>query len=261
MRYAKRLFGGRVFRALLSRLVVLYIHLVYVTTSWRDVGDEHPRRLVTSGTPCIAAFWHGRLLMLPSGLQRMLGTIGRRDSMPVHMLISDHGDGLLISAVIRHFRISTIAGSTNRGGSAGLRAMVRCLHAGEHVSITPDGPNGPAMHATAGTVVAASLSGAPILPYTYATSRRRVLNTWDRFHFPLPLGRGVILWGEPIAVPPDLDRAAIEHWRCYVEERMIALTAEADRLVGHQAVVPGTLPRRAFQARRRAARHAARGRP
>ena len=53
----------------------------------------------------------------------------------------------------------------------------------------------------------------PIVPITYATSRRRVLATWDRFHLALPFGRGVYLWGEPIDRAADLDEAGLENAR------------------------------------------------
>jgi lysophospholipid acyltransferase (LPLAT)-like uncharacterized protein len=110
------------------------------------------------------------------------------------------------------------------------------------------------MRATAGIIATAKLGQASILPYTYATSRRRILNSWDRFHLPLPFGRGVFIWGEPIDLPTELGETETEAWRLRVEERMNALTAEADRRVGHEAVAPGTLTRREWNLRRRAAR-------
>jgi len=164
--------------------------------------------------------------------------------LKVHMLISGHGDGRAISDVIRYTDIRTVEGSTNQGGSRALRALVQYLRAGEYVGITPDGPNGPAMRATAGVITIARLGNAPIMPYTYATSRRRILDSWDRFHVPLPFGRGVFIWGEPIHIPADLSEAESEAWRALLEERLNALTAEADRRVGHEAVAPGTLTRR-----------------
>jgi lysophospholipid acyltransferase (LPLAT)-like uncharacterized protein len=251
-------FGGRLLASALTRLAVAFVYLIYFTTRWRVVGDRYARHFVETGTPCIAAFWHGRLAMLPSGLRRMLRAARYRGRFPVHMLISDHGDGLFISAVIRHFAIDTIAGSTNRGASSAMRAMIRCLRAGEYVAITPDGPNGPAMRASPGAVIAASMTGAPILPYTYATSRRRILDSWDRFHLPLPFGRGVIVWGEPIEVPRDLDRDGIERWRRHLEDRLISLTVEADQMVGQSVVAPGTMSRDEWRAERYAARQAAR---
>ena len=97
------------------------------------------------------------------------------------MLISQHRDGQLIARTVRRFGIASIAGSTSHGGSAALRAILRALKAGQCIGVTPDGPRGPRMRATGGAVDIARLSGVPILPAAFATSRRRVLGSWDRF--------------------------------------------------------------------------------
>ena len=88
--------------------------------------------------------------------------------------------------------------------------MLKRLKEGDCVGITPDGPRGPAMTASIGIVNVARLARVPIVPITYATSRRRVLATWDRFHLALPFGRGVYLWGEPIEIAAELDEAGLE---------------------------------------------------
>jgi lysophospholipid acyltransferase (LPLAT)-like uncharacterized protein len=168
------------------------------------------------------------MMLLPMAWRRMA---------PVHMLISPHRDGRLIAGTIRYFGIQSIAGSTGGGGTSALRAMLRRLGEGECVAI---GPRGPAMTASAGIVNLARLSGAPILPVTYASSRRRLLATWDRYHLALPFGRGVILWGEPIEIAADLDAQGIEEARRLVEIQMTKTVREADRLVGHGAEPAGS---------------------
>ncbi len=244
MAWLKRLLRSETARRVLCWIIQLYIRLVFRTSRWTVEGAEIPVALRRAGRPFILAFWHGRLLMIPMAWQRLA---------PMHMLISGHRDGRIIAGAVRHFHVDSIAGSSNDGtGRAALRAMVRYLKAGDCVGITPDGPNGPAMRATSGIVATARLAQAPILPITYATSRRRILGTWDRFHLALPMSRGVFLWGEPIAVPADLDEAGLETWRRLVEERMIAQTAEADRRVGREATLPGTIDRDALRALRRA---------
>jgi len=252
MRLLKRLGRSSALRRLASYAGFLYMRLIARTTRWELVGLDHVRRFVCGGKPCIATFWHGRMLMLPMGLQRVRATCERCN--PVHMLISAHGDGRAISDAIRYTDIMTVAGSTKNGGTEALRLLVRYLRAGEIVGITPDGPNGPAMRAALGVIQLARLGNAPLLPYTYATSRRRILGTWDSFHLPLPFGRGVFIWGEPIEVPSDLDDAGMERWRERVEASLIALTAEADRRCGCDAIEPGTLTRRQWREQRRAAR-------
>src|SRR4029079_13360256 len=156
---------------------------------------------------------------------------------PMHMLISAHRDGRIIADAVTYFGVDSIAGSSRRGGTAALRTMLRRLEAGDCIGITPDGPRGPAMRASAGIVNIARLARVLIVPIVFATSRRRVLRSWDRFHLALPFGRGVFLWGEPIEVATDLDPAGVEQARLRVESRMNEIAAEVDRRVGY-----GTAP-------------------
>ncbi len=209
-------------RAALCWAMHLYIRLVYATNRWVIEGEEWPRRFLQDGRGFIGSFWHGRLMMMPMGWQGLA---------PIHMLISAHRDGRIIADVITYFDVQSIPGSTRRGGSAALRQMLKRLEAGDCIGITPDGPRGPAMVASIGIVNLARLSQAPIIPAAYATSRRCILRTWDRFHLALPFGRGIFIWGEPIEIPSDLDAAGLEDARVLLETRMNEIVREADRRV------------------------------
>src|SRR5690242_741941 len=171
----RRLLRSAPIHRLLCWLIHLYIRFVHWTGRWTIEGEAIPHNLREAGRPFILAFWHGRLLMIPMAWQNLA---------PMHMLISGHRDGRIIADAVRHFGIDSIAGSSNQGGTGALRAMIRYVKQGDCVGITPDGPNGPAMRATTGIVIAAKISRAPIIPITYATRWRCVLGTWDRFHLP-----------------------------------------------------------------------------
>jgi lysophospholipid acyltransferase (LPLAT)-like uncharacterized protein len=206
-----------------------YIRFVFLTTSWSIEGAEWPHRLRAEGKPFILAFWHGRLLMIPMAWQRLA---------PMYMLISAHPDGQIIADAVTYFGVNSVVGSTSRGGSGALRTMLKRLKEGDCVGITPDGPRGPAMTASIGIINLARIAQVPILPVTYATSRRRMLATWDRFHLPWPFSRGVYLWGKPIEVPEQLDEIGLESARRLVETRMVEMVGEADYRVGHRSPPP-----------------------
>jgi len=217
-------------RGVICALAALYIRFVHATSRWDMKGAEHAAALWDRDASFIVAFWHGRLLLMPY--------CWRRDKS-IEMLISQHVDGQLIARTIGHFGFSSIAGSTSRGGPSALRAMLRGLKQGGYVGMTPDGPRGPRMRAGGGIADVARLAGVPILPVAFATSRRLVLGSWDRFILALPFSRGVFVWGEPIEVPRHDDgEDAREAARQRVEERLNAVTAEADRLVGQSAIEP-----------------------
>lgn len=225
-------------RATACFLAAGYIRLVHATSSWRVVNGEVPQRFWDERKPFILAFWHGRILMMPYCWPR-----DRR----MNMLISRHRDGGLIADTIAWFGLGVVRGSTakpgrerDKGAQAALMEMIRKLRGGEYVGITPDGPRGPRMRASEGVAAVARLAGVPVIACSYATKRRRVLSSWDRFAVALPFTRGVFVWGEPIAVPAGAKGEALDAARLQVEASLNAVTREADRLAGHDpdAILP-----------------------
>lgn len=206
-----------------------YIRLVWFTGSWTYVGKDHFDTLYDNNQPAILAFWHGRLLMAPYSWQK---------PRPFKMLISGHRDGELIAHTVKHLGISWIKGSSSKGGAAALREMVRVLRAGEWVGITPDGPRGPRMRVSDGILNLARLSGVPIIPMSSGVVRGKVMQTWDRFLIPGPFTKGYVIWGEPLFVPKDVDADSFNEIRRTLEDRLSALSSEADRLTAREPVEP-----------------------
>ncbi len=208
----------------------LYMRLVFSSTRWTRIGFDNLDRLWVSERPFVIAFWHGRMLMMPFCWERR---------GPFYMLISSHPDGQLISRTIGYFGLDTVAGSSTRGGLEAVKTMLRHLKQGECIGITPDGPHGPRMRASAGIIRIARTAGVPILPVTFSTTRRVIAGSWDRFVVALPFARGVLLWGEPFHVARDADpEAACRE----LEAVMNAMVAEADGLCGVDTIEPGALP-------------------
>ena len=229
MTLSKRVLKSGVVQAALAAFGALYLRLVYWTTKWIVVRppaaqDVHARRL-----PFIGCFWHGRMVMMRAAIPR---------GATIHILISGHRDGMLISRAAAGLGVRTVTGSSKSGGAAALLTMQRLLSEGQCVAITPDGPRGPRMRAKLGAIKAAQISGVPILPVSGSVSRRRILGSWDRFCLALPFARGIIVWGEPIHVPRDADDAELDRHRLLLEDRLNALTADADRHFGQSVIEP-----------------------
>lgn len=231
----KRILRSGPAQALAAALIAAYVRLVYRLTRWQEIGQERVQRHAATGRPFIACFWHGRMIQIPNLW---------RYAMPIHLLASAHRDGRLILQMVRHFGIQPIVGSSSRGGTQALRTMVQVMRDGGCIALAPDGPRGPRMRAAPGVIALAKLSGAPIFPLTFSTARGRLLRTWDRFLLPLPFGRGVIIYGEPLTVPAEADETALEAARLALEAQLNDITAEADRLCGRAPVAPAPpLPR------------------
>ena len=220
-------------RGLLCRVAAGYLGLVHATGRWTLIGADGMAAYVTRGRPIIACFWHGRILMM---IYAWRWTERRR------MLISRHRDGRLIADIIARFGVSTVTGSSSRGGAPAVRELLAILKAGESIGITPDGPRGPRMRAQMGAVRLAQLSGAPLFPVSFGVRPRCMLSSWDRLVVIFPFARGAVIYGEPIEVPRNAGAEQLERIRALLERRLNEMTAEADRLTGYEAVAPAALP-------------------
>lgn len=233
MKLYRRILQKPPVRRLLAALIAGYIRLVHATSRWHTIRGDTPAALRNQNKPFIVCFWHGRLLMM---------NLAWSSDKPFYMLSSPHADGRLTTAVMGHFNIDTVTGSTSKGGSAALRQLARLLKNGAYAGITPDGPHGPRMRVGLGTIMLARMSGALLIPATYSARPCKVIGSWDRFLFPFPFGRGVFAWGEPVAVEGGADAQAMETARLLLEQRMNALMAETDRDFGIAPIEPAPMP-------------------
>ncbi|MEO8575543.1 MAG: lysophospholipid acyltransferase family protein [Gemmatimonadales bacterium] len=173
-----------------------------ISSTWRVrfVGDETVQRLHAEKTSILFTFWHGE----------MLAFLWPHRNRGVHILVSEHKDGEIISRILQWMGYNLIRGSTSRGAGRALIGMVRVLKAGEDIAITPDGPRGPRHKYAPGAVIAAQRSGAAILPSAAYVDRFWQLSSWDGFIIPKPFARITIAYGTPTFVSADSPRDAAE---------------------------------------------------
>ncbi len=210
-------------RATACLLAASYIGLVKLTGRWKVFGTEIPIALLNEGKPFLVAFWHGRLLMM---------SLAWPYSQKFKMVTSQHPDGELIARTIKILGFESIAGSSSRGGAGTVRSILRALKSGEIVGVTPDGPQGPRMHAAKGAVFVARRAGVPILPLSYAAKQCKILSTWDRFLIPFPFCRGIMKWGEPITIAGDADETDVARITKDLEQQLNRLTHQLDAELG-----------------------------
>jgi len=227
-----------ILRIFASYLGYLYISFVGLTSRVRWLGEEHlgaARRGAPSPEgslsplpegaarrvkgPVIFAFWH----------QRQVFFTWTHRGARVKILVSRSADGEIIARAMRLARIGVCRGSSSRGALEGTREMIEAAAEGLDVGFTPDGPKGPAREIKTGILYLAQKTGLPVVPITNALSRRLEFSrSWDRFQFPLPFARAVVLYGPPIFVGPqdDLEAKARE-----LKTALDRITEEAEREV------------------------------
>ncbi|MGZ3409069.1 MAG: lysophospholipid acyltransferase family protein [Xanthobacteraceae bacterium] len=180
--------------------------------------------------PIIITMWHGQHFMMPFV----------RRSEPEHqtkVLISRHRDGEINAIAAERLGIGTIRGSGDtggrfdlKGGVGAFKAMLDTLKAGCNVALTADVPK-IARVAGLGVTKLAARSGRPIYAFGIATSRRHVIDNWDRSVVNLPFGRIAIAAEGPIYVPDTDDPELIEKSRLEIERRLNIATERAYAMV------------------------------
>ena len=149
------------------------VRLLGKTMDLTTVGGEKVDALVREGKPIIIAFWHGRQLMMPLAYRGQAASI----------LISQHRDGEIIARIMKYFGFGSIRGSSTRGGMQALHKLVAAGHEGQDLVITPDGPRGPVCRVQTGVMYLAKVTGFPIVPLTFACSKKKSFPVGINFKF------------------------------------------------------------------------------
>lgn len=180
--------GDRLLLALVPPLGAGAIRLVRGLMRVETLGEEHPLQCWKAGEKVVFSFWHDQLFLMPTVYK------GER----AKVLISASKDGELLARSMSSFGFDAVRGSSSRGGRAAFRALLELAREPFDLALTPDGPKGPRHHLKEGVVQLARLSGRPVIPLAFASSRGHRFASWDRFLFPYPFSTGIFSFGPPV---------------------------------------------------------------
>ena len=188
--------------------------------------------------PRIYIFWHENILI----------PLYQRGHCHLAMLLSQHGDADILARVAHHMGFDCVRGSTYRGGARAIWELFERSRR-QHLTITPDGPRGPRRQLAQGPIYLASRLQLPLVVMGFGYDRPWRVNSWDKFAIPRPFSRARAVIGPPLRLPPDLDRADLEHCRHRVERLLESLSCEAEawaaggsRKVGELVIHPQSAP-------------------
>jgi lysophospholipid acyltransferase (LPLAT)-like uncharacterized protein len=182
----------------------------------RREGAENYQQFRRQGKPVIFVFWHGHLLPL----------VHYHRNEGIVVLVSEHKDGEYIARVIHRHGFQTARGSSTRGGVKGLKAILRAAREDRDLGFTPDGPKGPRHAFKRGALLAAQITGLPLITVAVGADRAWYLKSWDRFMIPKPFSALRIRYGEPRWVPRDASEEVLSAVAQELEGRLREHTLE-----------------------------------
>lgn len=205
-----------------------YERIVADTLVW-EVDDPHNvlADLRSARANYIFAIWHNRLLGAVSYFERFHTRV--QYGMRMAALVSESFDGELIARSIRDCNGENVRGSSSHNAVAGLKHAVDELGKGLNLCVTGDGPKGPRYEFKPGAIMAAKLSGKPIVPVVWSCSRTlQTRKSWDQFMVPLRHARMKLYLGEPTYIAQDASTRDVALARRALETRLQEITARAD---------------------------------
>lgn len=205
-----------------------YERIVADTLVW-EIDDPHGvlGHLRRASANYIFAIWHNRLLGAVSYFERFhtRAQYGCR----IAPLVSESFDGELIARSIRDCNGENVRGSSSHNAVAGLKHAVEELGKGLNLCVTGDGPKGPRYEFKPGAVMAAKLSGKPIVPLVWSCSRTlQIRKSWDQFMVPLRNARMKLYMGEPVFIAQDASTRDVAQARRTLESKLQEMTSRAD---------------------------------
>jgi len=183
------------------------------------LGVENYQEIREQGKPVIFLVWHGRIFIVPFFFRR-------RGIMP---LISPSKDGEIATRIMSGWGYRILRGSSSHALIRVWNKMKRELQSGGELIIVPDGPRGPNREMKLGALKLAQETGAILVPFTFSSSRKKFLKSWDNFLIFHPLSKIVAMYGEHFTVDPDLKDNELEKERHKIERFMLHLDEKADR--------------------------------
>lgn len=178
-----------------QKLIGFLVWLIYRTLSatWRITLVE-PLSLqsrLKSRETVLFAHWHGDELAM----------IWKTRDYFIATMASTSKDGEIMNTALKLLGAETARGSSTRGASTGLRALIRLVKDNRrNCSFAVDGPKGPLHKVKPGVFEMSRLLSAPIYPAGITCDRAwRFPKSWNKTYLPKPFARVVMTWGEPLS--------------------------------------------------------------
>ena len=228
-------------KAFICVIIAAYIRLVYLTSRKIMVAEDLFADLVRQKQPMIVALWHSRIMLAPMIVTKRMYKIEKKRRF--FCLSSKHGDGQSVGKVMERLGFVNIAGSSQDGRKASrginvadFKKIFKALKSQMGITITPDGPRGPAQKINGEIVKIANIAKAPILTFACGYSKFITLNSWDKFKMPLPFGTicyysHELIWPHKI-LGKDFDDEDVQKLNLELEEQINEATKKADKICG-----------------------------
>jgi len=191
---------GDYYRKTMSKLFAFFVatvgkqcvKLILSTCKWEAKGLEDFYQ-AASENKCILMLWHNRLAITSFIIERY----GKQFKYVA--FVSNSRDGELIDALVNSYHRSRTIKVPHQSRHEALRTLIRAIQNSDEIAvITPDGPRGPKYEIKPGITLAATMTQAKVIPFTWQSDRYWELKSWDKLRFPKPFSKIQVNFEKPL---------------------------------------------------------------
>jgi len=188
------------------------------STRMTVLGEEDYLKLRSEQKPVVLLVWHSRILIVPFFFRRR----------GIMSLISPSKDGEIAASIMSGWGYKILRGSGSHPIIKIWNEMKKELKRGGELLIVPDGPRGPNRKMKAGGIKLAHETGAYLVLFSFSTSKKKYLNSWDNFLMFYPFSKGIAIYGKPIRLDSNMETDELEKERQRIEHLLVELDNKAD---------------------------------
>lgn len=209
---------------ILGRIIYFIVFIVHKTLRYQYIDSQNRERAKENPTGTyLFALWH----------QNILSAITAEKEHAHVAMASRSKDADPVEYILRKLGHICVRGSSrnssrvDKGGKAALEEMVELVQSGVPAALSVDGPKGPIHVVKPGIVELARRTGAKIVPYCPYPEHFFSFKSWDKFRFPRPFSKVIVVYGPPITVEQGVDNSVyvnqIAEALLETEKRAVAL--------------------------------------
>ena len=194
---------GSFLAAIQGGVFALYSRLVHRTSRLSIEGWEHVEAALEAQRPIIFVNWHGQIHLFYC----VYATHFKMEDMLL-VIVGDWRQGLLgyFAEYAGAEPYPVDMQDNSMAGARNLLALIRKFTPGKFSYMSPDGPDGPAHVAKAGTTFIAQRTEALIIPIANRARQALHVPRWDRYTLPIPFTHIYSVIRPPIQASREIPR-------------------------------------------------------
>ena len=184
----KRLSKNNFFLNLFANLVFLSLWIIKSTSNWKGVNEQIIEKELTKKKTLIVLIWHHQL---------MGSTFSWKFKPKLRPIATSHRDGQLSTLVQKKFGLDPLLRKKDNPTFL-IKNISKAVQNRDCIYITPDAPHGPSKKINTNIFKLCQKFDLNIAILSFHTNRYFRINSWDKLKIPLPLSKGIYLWGNEI---------------------------------------------------------------